>query len=139
MMGGRRQRRSVRPAMVAMLCALGLMIAGWPVVAKMRRSPGPSVEPTQRAAVSRADGAVADWAAHVQAVADLLSGTNTGAAVGNRAGHRRATAERLARRLNQHEAQQMWLGLYRVAPVNIEKFGAVERVYRNHTRGGPAG
>jgi len=238
MMAGRRQRRSaVRPAVVAMLCVLGLMIAGWAVVAEIRRNPGRSVEPTQpasiapsqpaltrtvspavracttavqrgEAAVSRAHRAVADWAAHVQAMTDLLSGKNTpaqttkiwartrargpagvagfraadtdykrarqqclgtpaaevvpevaatvatcrgvsrqtdavlvgaGAAVGDWAGHLRAMAEREAGRLDPHHAQQTWLRLYQVARVNIEKFGAAERVYRDHTRCGPPG
>jgi hypothetical protein len=102
MMGGRRHRRSpIRSAVVAMLCVLRLMIAGWPVVAEMRRKPGPSMQPTQRAVVSRAQGG--------------------------------ATCRGVS------QAQQTWLGLYRVAQVNIEKFGTVERVYRNYTRCGPPG
>jgi len=238
MMRGRLQRRSaVRPALVAILCVLGLMIAGWAVVAEIRRNPGPSALPTQPAsiapspseptrtmsravracttavergqvAISRAHGAIADWAAHVQAMTDLLSGKHTpaqtsqiwaktrargpggvagfrsadtgykrarqaclgtpaadvvpevattvatcrgvsrqtdavlvaaGAAVGDWAGHLRAMAEREAGRLDPHHAQLTWLRLYRVARVNIERFGAAERVYRDHTRCGPPG
>jgi hypothetical protein len=104
----RRQRRSaVRPAVVvALLCVLGLLTAGWFVVAEIRRSPGPSAKPTRSTVVStptfeasalmppavqacadaveRGDGAVAqarraitDWHGHVQAMVDLVAGRNT--------------------------------------------------------------
>jgi hypothetical protein len=105
---GRRQRRSAaRPALVALVCVVGLLGAGWAVVSEIRRSPGPSVkaaQPTLRqstprfqptgavspavqvcvqavergeAAISRAEGTVKDWTAHVQAMADQLAGRIT--------------------------------------------------------------
>jgi hypothetical protein len=105
---GRRQRRSAaRPALVALVCVVGLLGAGWAVVSEIRRSPGPSVKSAQptlppstprfrptgavspavqacvqavergAAAISRAEVTVKDWTAHVQAMADQVAGRIT--------------------------------------------------------------
>src|SRR5688572_21429762 len=105
---GRRQRRTAtRPVLIATLCVLGLLAAGWAVVSEIRRSPGPStttptapatspstpptslVVPAVQActgavksgdvAVSRARSAIADWSAHVRAMVDQEAGRNTSA------------------------------------------------------------
>jgi hypothetical protein len=63
------------------------------------------------AVLAAARGAVADWAAHLRAMADREAG-----------------------RLDPHRAHLRWLAAYRAAPVNIETFRAAERVYRAHPR-----
>lgn len=60
--------------------------------------------------------AVADWAAHLKAMADREAG-----------------------RLDPHHAWATWLKAYKTARVNIDKFGAAERVYQDHASCGPAG
>jgi hypothetical protein len=61
------------------------------------------------AVLAAAQGAVADWSAHLKAMADRRAG-----------------------RLDAHAAHVKWLAAYRAAPVNIEKFRAAERVYGAH-------
>jgi hypothetical protein len=104
--GQREVRSTARPALVAMLCVVGLLGAGWAVVSEIRRSPGSSVNPVPSsppaasprfqptglvapvvrncteaveqadAAVVRARSTIADWSAHVQAMTDQLTGRN---------------------------------------------------------------
>jgi hypothetical protein len=68
------------------------------------------------AVLGAARGAVADWAAHLKAMADRKAG-----------------------RLDPHHASLKWLTAYKAAPVNIKKFQAAERIYRAHTPCEPPG
>jgi hypothetical protein len=62
-------------------------------------------------AIAAARDAVADWVAHMEAIADRKVG-----------------------RLDPHRAMLQWLDVYRKAPVNIKKFEAAERFYRRQAR-----
>jgi hypothetical protein len=59
--------------------------------------------------LAAARGAVQDWAAHLEAMADRRSG-----------------------RIGRAHAAEQWRAAYRAAPININRFDAAERVYRAH-------
>jgi hypothetical protein len=61
------------------------------------------------AVLAAAQRAVADWSAHLKAMADRRAGN-----------------------LDAHAAHLKWLAAYRAAPVNIKKFQAAERGYGTH-------
>jgi hypothetical protein len=137
---GRRpgRRSTARPALLAMLCAVGLVAAGWAVVSEIRRSPGASVKAVPSSPPVAAAPQVQSSSVAPPVVQTCMRAVDRGdaavfqarAAVADWTAHVQAMTDQLTGRNTRAETARIWDATRARGAAGLSAFRSAETEYR---------